>query len=222
MTFEMQSPELGALLEALAKAQAIMHGALKDSANPFFKSTYADLTSVWDACREPLSSNGLSVVQTVQLINEKLCLVSILGHKSGQWIKSVLPITPSKQDIQALGAAITYCRRFSLSSLVGVCPEDDDGESTLTKEEKKIREERQHKKAPPSDFDPSHFEEAALTLSFPIPKDIHTGNLERFIVVCMDGKPEKRNAVIRGANQRPKDFLDAYRDWSLTNPPPLH
>ncbi len=57
------SPEINELAAALAKAQGEMGGALKDSANPFFKSKYADLSSVWEACRAPLAKYGLSIVQ---------------------------------------------------------------------------------------------------------------------------------------------------------------
>lgn len=57
------SEQLNELGAALAKAQAAVRGAKKDANNPFFKSTYADLASVWEACREALTSNGLSVVQ---------------------------------------------------------------------------------------------------------------------------------------------------------------
>ena len=57
------SEQLNELADALYKAQAVMGGALKDSANPFFKSRYADLQSVWEACRKPLTDNGLSVQQ---------------------------------------------------------------------------------------------------------------------------------------------------------------
>ena len=60
------SQSIAALASALAKAQSEISGAVKDSANPFFKSKYADLESVWSACRKPLTSNGLSVVQTTQ------------------------------------------------------------------------------------------------------------------------------------------------------------
>ena len=59
-----QSESIAALAAALSKAQASITGALKDSANPFFKSKYADLASCWDACRKPLTDNGLAVIQT--------------------------------------------------------------------------------------------------------------------------------------------------------------
>src|SRR6266403_3470792 len=104
---ENSSPTLGKLLEALSKAQAIMEGAELGSKNPFFKSKYADLTSVWNACRLPLSRNGLSIIQTVDQIGERPCLVTLLGHSSGEWIRSVFPLPLLKNDAQALGSAIT-------------------------------------------------------------------------------------------------------------------
>src|SRR3970282_214608 len=63
-----QSETIGKLADALAKEQRIMEGARKDSQTPFFKSSYADLASVWDACRKPLANNGLSVVQTADFL----------------------------------------------------------------------------------------------------------------------------------------------------------
>lgn len=128
---EMNSQEIGKLMEALAKAQAVMEGAREDSANPFFKSTYADLGSVWRACRKPLSENGLAVVQTVDQMAERSCLVTILGHSSGQWIKSVMVLPLVKLDAQSIGSALTYCRRYALAAIVGVAPADDDGEAAM-------------------------------------------------------------------------------------------
>lgn len=125
---QMQSVEIGALLDALSKAQAKMEGAKKDSANPFFKSKYADLSSVWEAAKGPLTDNGLSVIQSMELADGVPCLATILGHKSGQWIKSMLPMNPGKPDPQSMGSLITYYRRYALSAMVGICPEDDDGE----------------------------------------------------------------------------------------------
>lgn len=126
-----QSQELGSLAAALCKAQAVMEGAKQDSSNPFFKSKYADLASVWAACKTPLTSNGLSVVQTVENGGEKAYLVTTLLHTSGQWIRSFMPILMNKQDAQSLGSAITYCRRYALAAIVGVCPTDDDGEGAV-------------------------------------------------------------------------------------------
>lgn len=92
----MQSEQINELAEALSKAQGMIEGAAKDSKNPFFKSSYADLHSVMACAKEPLASNGLSVVQPTTVIDGQLCLVTTLMHKSGQWIKSVMPIVLAK------------------------------------------------------------------------------------------------------------------------------
>lgn len=125
------SEQLGELMMALSKAQAKISGAAKDKANPYFKSKYADLSSVWEACRDALSSNELAVVQTTEGSKDELFLITLLGHSSGQWIKSRLPLILSKMDPQTMGSCMTYARRYALSAMVGVCPEDDDGEAAM-------------------------------------------------------------------------------------------
>jgi hypothetical protein len=127
-----QSPQINELAASLAKAQGEMQAAIKDSINPFFKSKYADLGSVWDAARPVLSKNGLCIMQTTEMLGEKIVMITTLAHVSGQWVKSFLPLNPSKNDSQGIGAAITYLRRYSLSALVGVvCDNDDDGETAV-------------------------------------------------------------------------------------------
>jgi ERF superfamily len=120
------SSTIGKLFEALAKAQGQIQCALKDKKNPYFKSSYADLTSVWEACKPALSENGLAVIQTVEGTKLDMFLVTWLGHSSGEWMKSKLPLIMIKQDPQSLGSALTYARRYSLSAMVGVCADDDD------------------------------------------------------------------------------------------------
>ena len=123
----MQSETIGKLAEALAKAQGSMSAAAMDGNNPHFRSRYATLTSVWDACRKPLTDNGLSVVQAFRVDdNGLLLLVTKLCHTSGEWMVSEYPITPVKNDPQGLGSAVTYARRYTLSSIVGVVADDDD------------------------------------------------------------------------------------------------
>ena len=126
-----QSETIGKLAEALAKAQGSMEGAKKDSKNPFFKSSYADLESVWTACRRSLCENGLSVVQTTQESERGVCLVTTLLHSSGEWLRGIYPISPAKNDPQGVGSALTYARRYALAALVGVCQTDDDGEAAM-------------------------------------------------------------------------------------------
>lgn len=129
------SEQLSELATALSKAQGEIKGATKDSTNPFFKSSYADLHSVWDACRAPLSKNGLSIIQTTDIGEEGTVLITTLLHSSGQYISGTYPINPVKNDPQSTGSALTYARRYSLSSIVGIYPSDDDGESAMSRGE---------------------------------------------------------------------------------------
>jgi hypothetical protein len=125
-----QSETIGKLAEALCKAQAVIEGAKKDSNNPFFRSKYADLASVWDACRKPLTDNGLSIVQSPVFVPEHPDMIGLdtrLCHSSGEWLEGRIVMKPVKSDPQSYGSCLTYLRRYSLQSLVSVCPEDDDG-----------------------------------------------------------------------------------------------
>lgn len=122
-----QSEQINELAAALSKAQGKITGALKDSANPFFKSRYADLASVWDACRGPLSENGLAVVQLTESDDAGVYVLTTLAHSSGQWMRSRLRLQPKDATPQGMGSAITYGRRYALAALVGVAQVDDDG-----------------------------------------------------------------------------------------------
>lgn len=124
----LMSENINELMSALAKAQGKIQPACKDSSNPFFKSKYADLSSVWESCRSALSENGLAVVQSVSNNENGMSLITTLGHASGQWIRSEMPIELVKKDPQTLGSIITYYRRYALAAIVGVAPDDDDGE----------------------------------------------------------------------------------------------
>ena len=131
-----KSESIVQLARALTLAQKDMGKASMDSANPFFKSKYADLTSVWEACRKPLTDNGLSIVQTLGIagVSESQVLETILLHNSGEWISGILKLNPVKNDPQGMGSAITYARRYSLAAMVGICPEDDDGEGAMKRQ----------------------------------------------------------------------------------------
>lgn len=121
------SEQINELATALAKAQGEITGALKDSANPFFKSKYADLASCWDACREALSKNGLSVLQSPHVDAEGLTVTTMLMHSTGQWIRNDLKVIPKDDTPQGIGSALTYARRYALTALVGIAQVDDDG-----------------------------------------------------------------------------------------------
>lgn len=143
------SEQINELATALAKCQAELTFAVKDSTNPFHKSKYADLTSVWDSIRQPLTKNGLCVVQTIETHADNVILVSTLMHSSGQWIKSSLPVLNANKTSQGQGSGITYARRYALAALVGCVQDDDDGESAMPKNrEEKPKKEQKKEEAP--------------------------------------------------------------------------
>lgn len=124
-----KSEQINELAAAFVKAQAHVEGAKKDSVNPFYKSKYADLSSVWDAVRTALQDNDLAVSQMPdESTTGQPALCTMLIHKSGQWISSVYPLAVAKPDAQSFGSAISYARRYALAALLGVLSEDDDGE----------------------------------------------------------------------------------------------
>ena len=136
----MKSSELiNELAAALCKAQAEMGGAVKDSSNPFFKSSYADLTSVIKAIKQPFADNGLSYTQFPVTFEDRIGVVTRLMHNSGQWLEMDYTLPTVKKDPQASGSAITYARRYALQSIAGIPTADDDAESAMLRgDDKKI------------------------------------------------------------------------------------
>jgi hypothetical protein len=139
------SEQINEIAAALAKAQGAIEGAKKDSLNPHFRSKYADLGAVWDACRDALTKNGIAVIQPVDLRvppdgspTALRVTVTRLVHSSGQWMEDGgIPLILSKEDMQGLGSALTYSRRYGLMAMVGIAPEDDDGNAASQAQTKK-------------------------------------------------------------------------------------
>ena len=132
-----QSESITDLATALCLAQAEMGGAIKDSNNTFFKSSYADLTSVIKVIKEPFAKYGLSFVQlpVTSAGGNGVGVATMLMHKSGQWLQSEYLLPMDKVTPQGAGAAITYARRYALQSLVGIPSVDDDGELAMYRNE---------------------------------------------------------------------------------------
>jgi hypothetical protein len=126
-----QSENIGELASALAKAQAEVGTVTKDSANPYFKSAYASLASVWEATRPILSKHQLSVVQMPSSDERGYYVETQLMHSSGQWIRSRTYMKPAKDDPQGIGSLISYARRYALQAVTMICPDDDDGEAAM-------------------------------------------------------------------------------------------
>jgi len=141
-----RSEDIAELAKALCNAQKTDLFALTDKDNPFFKSKYADLSSVWNAARKPLTDNGLSVVQTTAEDTDGVIVETMLMHTSGQFITGKLKMVPEKKTPQGFGSAMTYARRYALAAIVGICPDDDDGEGAMKDREKKNAEPKKEKR----------------------------------------------------------------------------
>tara|TARA_R110000803_G_scaffold53369_3_gene109566 strand:- start:1920 stop:2423 length:504 start_codon:yes stop_codon:yes gene_type:complete len=122
-----KSDSIKNLAVAMCSAQAEMGGAAKGAANPFFKSKYADLSSVVQAIKEPFANHGLSYVQFPIEDGGRVGIETILMHESGEWLSNSFTVQLTKQDAQGAGSAITYCRRYGLQAVAGIPSEDDDG-----------------------------------------------------------------------------------------------
>jgi hypothetical protein len=146
-TYE-RSANITRLAQALVKAQAAMKPAPKSSDNPFFKSRYSDLATIWEVAQQPLADNGLAVLQPISSTQDGkgAIVTTILVHTSGEFVTSTFTVFPrpererdrnTKQIIpgsepfvtpQSLGSAITYGRRYALAAMLGIVSDDDDGE----------------------------------------------------------------------------------------------
>lgn len=115
------------IFHALASAQAQMGKAIKDATNPAFRSKYADLASVMDACLPALNANGIAVFQPTIDDETGRFVETILAHESGETVKCRVPLIVGKNDMQGYGSAVTYARRYGLMCMAGIAPEDDDG-----------------------------------------------------------------------------------------------
>lgn len=125
-----QSPTIGELAKALAKAQGAMTSAKKSAVNPHFKSKYADLAEVIDSIRKPLSDNSIALTQlNTTDENGNVSVTTMLMHESGEFIGSTFSAKPQQVTVQGYGSTITYLRRYSAMAIAGLASDDDDGQA---------------------------------------------------------------------------------------------
>jgi hypothetical protein len=126
--------QIGALAAALAKAQGELKNIEKGKINTHFKTKYADIADGLDVVRPVLSKHGIAIIQATDMNPDTgiFWLTTRLVHTSGEWVESIYPLPVGKAQEQ--GSAITYARRYSLFSMVGVAGtnEDDDGNAANT------------------------------------------------------------------------------------------
>lgn len=119
-----QSETIGALVTALVAASGEFDAATKSATNPHFRSKYADLDTVVSATAPALRKHGLAIIQRFTVDDT---LQTILVHSSGEWISGEQRLHAAKLDPQGIGSASTYARRYGWMAIIGIAPEDDDG-----------------------------------------------------------------------------------------------
>ena len=137
------SNSIAALAAALSAAQGAIEAASKGAVNPYFKSKYADLNALREVIREPLAANGLSITQFARTVSngERVEVETMLMHSSGEYLRDTLVLPVGRKydkegeampvDVQSIGSAITYARRYALSSILSLAADDDDGNAAV-------------------------------------------------------------------------------------------
>ena len=134
-------------IKALLAAQRAMGPALKDATNPHFKSKYADLGAVMDACRDPLLSNGFAIMPPPGRDELGHFIETQLVHESGHVFAGRVYLALGKNDMQGLGSAQTYARRYGLMAMAGIVPEDDDGHGAVEGQRRAAEAEKREERA---------------------------------------------------------------------------
>lgn len=134
---DLQSQSIKEIALALSKAQSEMGAVPKEGKNPHFRSKYPTLESAIESAREALTKNNISFPQSPVKIGEEYYVVTTFMHSSGEWIRNYCPLFLDKANMQGLGSAITYARRYGLLALAGLAPEDDDGNLAVKPEAEK-------------------------------------------------------------------------------------
>ena len=125
------SDQIDQISTALAKAQGELQNVHKNAANPFFKSKYADLAEVLNIIRPVMADNGISITQHPSYGEGNVYVTTLVSHSSGQWMQSCLSAPVAKADAQAVGSAVSYCRRYAIASIAMVAQTDDDAEGAV-------------------------------------------------------------------------------------------
>jgi hypothetical protein len=130
------SESVDKVLPALMKVKSVMGSVAKSADNPFFRSKYADLNSHIELVEPLLMENGILLTQSVLRDERGDYVETRLTHSSGQWVSSSMSLVLVKNDMQAVGSAVTYARRYTLGALLSLKAIDDDGEAAVGRDTK--------------------------------------------------------------------------------------
>lgn len=164
-----RSSSIGSLAGALAKAQGAVKNPLRERKVKIktkqgyeYSFFYADLAACLEVARPVLSANGLAIVQTCSVQSRDAVVVTELMHTSGEWIRSELAFRGS-DDIKELAGIFTYLRRYAISPIIGIAPEDDD----------QVEQSQSGQPEPAKSKDPKY---QNISVSEPKPADPPRGN----------------------------------------------
>lgn len=203
------SEQINEIAKAMAVAQNEMKPAIKDSINPHFKSKYSNIESVWEAIRQPLTSNGLTIWQDVTTEERSVAITTRIVHISGQWVEfGPLSVPLAKMDAHGVGSAISYGKRYSLCAAVGVVSgeEDDDGNLAIIAPKVIKKEDVEEIKANGyADFSRRHKIGEA---------DSEVYGYIKFLIE-KQGKPEL--SIINAAVRNETKFMETFEKWKDQN-----
>lgn len=158
-----RSEQIGDLMSALSKAQLEFGAATKDSKNPFYGSSYADLASVIGAVRPALNKHGIAILHDIESdLERQTAAATVYLHKGEQWIsltQEAPAVGKSKDgkdrfDVQTIGAVWTYLRRYGAQAITGIASEDDDGNSVVRDDAKPVPAKAKANPTPPAQTAP--------------------------------------------------------------------
>ncbi len=163
-----KSDSITKLMPALIRAKLNFAPAVKSRKNDFFKSKYVPLDVVIDVTEHALLNEGLVIIQTTLVEGAISVLQTSLVHESGEFISGNYLLKPVKDDPQGHGSAMTYARRYCMMAILGIAPEDDDGNAASgnaeakavtfgsTKAEKSARQADENAKLVAAGQEPAH------------------------------------------------------------------
>lgn len=154
-----QSDNTVELFKSLVSAQAEFTTVPFDKKNPHFGNQYASLSATQEMVRPILGKHNLAIVQSIESVDNVYHLETRLIHSSGEFIGSYLRLLIGKQDMQGLGSAITYAKRYSLQTMLGISgDEDDDAQASVNQSRSsnnnnsQLENKKTYPKVEPKDF----------------------------------------------------------------------
>lgn len=126
------------IITKLMAARSDIQPIKKSGTNPHFKSKYATLEGVIEAVTEPLEKHGFLLMHRTISNEHGKSITTELVHESGESFVTAIPLVLAKNDMQGLGSAITYARRYGIMSILNLPTEDDDGNEASKHQKPKL------------------------------------------------------------------------------------